>query len=526
MIKRIYPLLGGLLFSVSAMAQSSSDALLLSNQQPSGTARTQALGGASVGLGGDYSSAYTNPAGIAMFKTGEFLISAGVGISNNKSSYLGNSSLDNSGSRTNFQLPNVGVIFATNKGSGPSSWNNITFSLGMNRLANYNNKFAFAGHNTKSSITDSWLDAMSGQTIDYIKTRMPLDGGLAFGTGVIDTMTTAGSLNLISLATPDRTFGGPITIQQRGTVTTEGGLNEYNFAIGGNYGDRLYIGAAISLPSVNYKETTSISEDDATGNKNNYFSYLDYNLYLKRTGLGIGAKVGVLYKFTDRLRVGGAIHTPVYYSLHDSYSADLTANTENYFNPPNQDITVRSSDVGGNAEYDFNITTPWRFMGGASYFIGNIKDPKAVQGFITADYEYVNQGSSKFRISDDKNFERTLNSNVSNLYQGVSNLKVGAEIKFATFLAARAGFAYYGNPYTSDAYNRDINNSTVDASRKIYSGGLGFRNKGLYVDLTYSYAQGKDRYHPYTTQQAALTPPPATMDFTRSNIMLTMGLKF
>jgi folate-dependent tRNA-U54 methylase TrmFO/GidA len=42
MIKRLYPLLGGLFISVTAMAQSSNDALLYSPMQPHGTARTQA----------------------------------------------------------------------------------------------------------------------------------------------------------------------------------------------------------------------------------------------------------------------------------------------------------------------------------------------------------------------------------------------------------------------------------------------------------------------------------------------------
>src|SRR6516225_5484112 len=108
MIKSIYPLLGGLLLTVSAMAQSAPDALMISNQQPSGTARTQALGGVSVGLGGDFSSAFSNPAGIGIFKTGEFLISGGLGMSSNTTSYLPKADpLDIKGSRTNFQVPNI-----------------------------------------------------------------------------------------------------------------------------------------------------------------------------------------------------------------------------------------------------------------------------------------------------------------------------------------------------------------------------------------------------------------------------------
>ncbi|PSL46488.1 hypothetical protein CLV51_103467 [Chitinophaga niastensis] len=521
MIKRLYPLLGGLFISVTAMAQSSNDALLYSPNQPIGSARAQALGGAGVGLGGDYSSAHTNPAGIAMFKTGEFLISAGVGISGNTSMYQNNNTADNKGSRTNFQLPNIGVIFATNKHSGSSSWNNITFSIGMNRLANYNNKFAIAGYNNVSSYSDSWVDDLVGQNGDAYKSGFPLGASLAYQTYLIDQYTnpTTGKIEPLSKASPTRQVGGPIALQQRGTIETEGGLNEYAFAVGGNYGDRLYIGASVALPSINYKETLTWSEDDASSNHNNDFNYFDYKKYLKRTGLGIGAKFGILYKVTDRFRLGAAIHTPTFYSMHDSYTADMTADVEG-----TRGVTSYSSnDIlnGYPKENDYNYTAPFRAMGGASYFIGDITDPKKTQGFITADYEYVNQSSGKFKMSNDRNFESELNGNISAIYKSVSNVKVGAEVKFLSLYAVRAGFAAYGNPYSSDSYN-----AGVDASRKVYSGGLGIRNKGIYADLTYSYTQGKDRYQPYTVVDAGYTPKAATLDYTRSNIIMTVGFKF
>lgn len=518
MIKRLYPLLGGLFISVTAMAQSSNDALLYSPMQPHGTARSQALGGAGVGLGGDYSSAHLNPAGIAIFKTGEFHISGGVGINQNTSNYLGNGQLDNKGNRSNFQLPSIGLVMATNKNDGKSTWNNISFSLGMERLANYNNEIVIAGNNKKSSLSDVWIDDF----FDGSGSTKALGSDLADATGLYaDYQPTTGNKELMTLASPSRQIGGlPDGIQQRGTLRTEGGLNEYTFAVGGNYGDRLYIGASINLPSINYKESLTWSEDDASSDKNNQFGYFDYYKDLKRTGLGFGGKLGILYKVSDHFRLGGTFVTPTWYSIHDSQTSELYSDTEDQ----RGEIGAKSLDMteGYPVEYDYSYTAPLRAAAGASYFFGDLSAPKTTQGFITADYEFVDQASGKFRMSDERATQDVLNKNISAIYKSTSNIRAGAEVRFQAMYAVRLGFAAYGNPYSNDPYN-----AGVDASRKIYSGGIGFRNKGFYADATYSYTQGNDRYQPYTVVTApSLTPAAATLDYTRSNIVLTMGFKF
>jgi hypothetical protein len=53
----------------------------------------------------------------------------------------------------------------------------------------------------------------------------------------------------------------------------------------------------------------------------------------------------------------------------------------------------------------------------------------------------------------------------------------------------RLGDAYYGNPY------QDINGAK--GSRFQLSGGLGYRNKGMFVDLTYVHTLTKDVNYPY-----------------------------
>src|SRR5690606_27301877 len=69
-------------------------ALMFSRTQPGGSARIQALGGAQISLGGDYSSAYSNPAGLGMFNRSEFTLSVGQRTSNTTTNYFGNEMSD------------------------------------------------------------------------------------------------------------------------------------------------------------------------------------------------------------------------------------------------------------------------------------------------------------------------------------------------------------------------------------------------------------------------------------------------
>jgi hypothetical protein len=57
-----------ILFAMQTIAQEPADALRYSYLTPSGSARNQAIGGAAVGLGGDITNTFLNPAGIGILK--------------------------------------------------------------------------------------------------------------------------------------------------------------------------------------------------------------------------------------------------------------------------------------------------------------------------------------------------------------------------------------------------------------------------------------------------------------------------
>src|ERR1700742_58487 len=81
----------GLFLCLYANAQLPEDALRNSWTTPSGTARQQAIGGAMGSIGGDLTAGYVNPAGLALYKTNEIVLSPGWQLFNTtRSGYLGN----------------------------------------------------------------------------------------------------------------------------------------------------------------------------------------------------------------------------------------------------------------------------------------------------------------------------------------------------------------------------------------------------------------------------------------------------
>src|SRR5258707_3029504 len=92
-----------LCISISSFSQSYFDeALLFSRIGSTVSARIQAMGGAQVALGGDYSSAFSNPAGLGFFNKSEASFSLGTNFFNSKSNYFGTSTGD---SRSNLNVP-------------------------------------------------------------------------------------------------------------------------------------------------------------------------------------------------------------------------------------------------------------------------------------------------------------------------------------------------------------------------------------------------------------------------------------
>lgn len=492
-------------------AQDESDALRYSYLTPGGTARMQAAGGTGISLGGDPGDLTLNPAGIGLFKTGDFSFTPGFQSTSTKASYLGDAQSDN---KNNLYVQQFALIFASEKKQNTGSrWQNISFGLGLNRQANFNRNVYFQGVNNQSSYSEKYLEQLTGDQVtnpNDAAANYPYGASLAFNTYLIDTIqNAAGQVNGYQSYVPVSSG-----ILQANSISTRGGINEFALAVAGNYDNRLYLGVSLGIPSIKYRRTNTFSESLAQSNGGNGFQNFQVVDNLTTNGVGFNGKLGLIYVINPKVRIGAAFHSPTVYSLHDSYSTTMTTNTGNY-----QGTLVQSStdlNNGYPGDYDYSLTTPWRAMGGISFVFGATPDATR-HGFLNVDYEFVNYGAARYHFNSssataaDKALASSLNQSISSMYKGASNVRVGGELKF-NILAVRAGFDWMGSPYAD---------ADIQGDQTRYSAGLGIRTRGVYADLTYIYSTQKDTYYPYLLQDKAVSP--AGLQYNTSNIVFTIG---
>ena len=514
-MKKIFSLAAICACSLYISAQEPADALRYSWTSSSGTARQQAIGGAMTSLGGDISATFVNPAGLGFYKTGDFVITPGYNLFTNASTYYGRSEKDK---RNSFSFGTSGFVMGTETNDRRRNKSGVAMAIAINRTASFSNKILYRGLNTQSSYSQKFLEEINNKNdkdANSVASNYPFGTSLAFNTYWIDTINGGSSGNY---QFQSRAAIG--NLLQENSITNSGGITEMALALAGNSNDKFYFGGTIGIPFLNYNRESSFTEADASTNTNNNFDYASITENLNTKGIGINLKMGVIYKPQEYIRLGLAIHTPTFYTLTDKYNAFVTANTENYKGLLNQS----SADFTNNqdAEFSYYHITPYRIMASASYVLREIEDVRKQKGFLTADIEYVNYKASSYTTdpngdnSDDtKNYLKNLNSAIDNAYKGTFNVKAGGELKFTTVMA-RLGMAYYGNPY------KDLGHGEK-GSRFQLSGGLGYRNKGMFIDLTYVHTMGKDMHYAYRLQNSAYAG--ASLKQTGGNILATIGFK-
>jgi len=205
-------------------------------------------------------------------------------------------------------------------------------------------------------------------------------------------------------------------------------------------------------------------------------------------------------------------------SLTDTRSTSLVTSLENPVKEFNASSNLFTNGEPGESKY-FQ-TTPWKAILSASYVFREIENTKKQRAFISADVEYVHHRGSRFQsyneepTEEEKAYFKSLNKVIKNDYKGSFNFRVGGELKFNTIMG-RLGFAYYTNPYQDAA---------LKANRMMLSGGLGYRNNGFFIDLTYVHSVQKNVDMPYRLEDRDNTF--ANLNQTQGNIIATFGVKF
>ena len=507
-----------ILFSFSVQAQIPEDVLKYSWQPTNGTARINAVGGAMASLGGDISATFVNPAGLGFYKTSEIVLSPGFYFLKNKSSFRGTNTTDNG---SNFNLGTSGFVSGW-QGSG--KWKSKAIGIAVTRAANFSNNITYTGKNDFSSYSEQYAAqaANSGLSLDEILNSSTISLGtrMAVYTYLIDTATLNSNPNpdVVGLPMYDQLKnGGAFLVDQTQTIETSGGITEIAIGYAANMDDKLYIGGSIGIPIVKYEKKSKFLEEDATGNNDNNFDFSELAETFTTKGMGINAKLGFIVKPVEFVRLGLTVHTPTWYSFEDTYQATMAVNTENYrTNPGTETVSSDEFNGGQTPTYKYELISPWKFMLSGSYVLREAEDVRQQKGFLTADVEYVTYQSNKFRNAEDydnESYYDKVNAAMKEYYKGAFNFRVGGELKFTTIMT-RLGFAYYSNPYSD---------KELKADKMFISGGLGYRNAGIFIDLTYVHGLQKDVNFPYRLPDKSNTY--ATTKASGGNIMLTFGFK-
>lgn len=496
-------------------AQIPEDALRMSYTHPSGTAREQAIGGAMGSLGGDITANYVNPAGLGFYKTSEVLISPGWSFNSAKTGYLSNDT--KSPSTNNFLLSTSGFVYGWSTDPDKSS----ALSLAVNRTADFNGHIVYQGKNNYSSASDAYKEEFQNSGISYDQAYA--SPGLTYGTRMalytylIDT--SQGGLGPI-IAQPDKVLAAGGYLGQNTDIKSTGGITEIALGIAGSSKDKWYWGISIGIPIVNYQRITQYTETDLSGDNNNDFGYYTYTESYSASGVGVNGRFGAIFRPNLNWRFGLAVHTPTFYSITDHLSSLMTTNTEGYAGT----ISIQSAslDTAANSSnsLEYDLQSPWHLLASASYiFPGAVTEGK--MGFITADIEYVANRDVSYSFPLDANGNQPdnsyfdlLNNTIKSYYKNTFNFRMGGEYKVDE-MAYRLGASYSMNPYSSP---------DLKANRTTFSGGAGYRKKGIFIDLTYVEAITNDVNFPY--RLADKDNLYSTVKQYTGNVILTFGIKF
>ncbi len=492
-------------------AQNEIDALKYGQTNSAATARAMSLGGAGGSYGADFSSLGINPAGIGVYRSSEIMFTPVLRINNMKGTYLGTSNTDE---HTKFNVGNFGLVF-TNAAKGKNyesrDWKSFSFGLGYNRIADFNKVGYYGGTNTESSISEVFAaDGVYNGTDERL---VPPLGFLAYYGYLTDEYLYALPYeNIIR-------NGG--ALNQSKSWESKGGINEWTISLGGNYREKLMLGATIGINSYKYNRSVTYFEQDATGNRNNDFDYLSYNEYLSVTGIGINVKLGGIYVVNEYLRLGAAFHTPTWIAFDEMSDYNITTNTEGYKASLGEpDVNPLTYVEPANAyTFNYSLRTPWRGVLSATAFMGKY-------GFITADYEYAAYNSMRYNYdSDYADAERNVNQALKDTYKGSHNFRLGIEGRMDNFMA-RLGASYATSPFK----NADLFNG----QQMSFSAGVGARFGSFFVDLAYVHFVQKNSEFGYPMivkedETLGIRKIPvgiADVRYAHNLIALTLGVKF
>lgn len=472
-----------IIFFSKLFSQNDLDVLRYSQPSIGGDARFIALGGSMGALGANLSCVNFNPAGIALYRKGEFNASLGLQTTTCNASYNNTKTND---FRLNLFIGNIGMANSLEEESPFKDetsrkkfkdWSRRhVISLTYNKLAQFQQNSTIKGSAYQQSIINDFLSAAQ----NYAPAQLnPFYEGLAFNTYLIDTMpgtlTDYGTYFYL-----DKSF------QQQKTIQVDGGINSYGLNYGYALDNKHYFGASIGILSGKWNYNAIYEEFDL-GDSTEYYKNLKFTETIQTRTVGVNLKLGYITRLNEYIRLGAYVHTPTAISLTDGYSNRMDVSFDSLFGQKN----VFINDSSGPGNFKYKIKTPLRFgISGAFVF------KKILSLNIDAEYMNYQRGnlSSKSYSFED------VNKGIQNKYSQTINYRCGIEWNINP-VSLRFGFAAIGSPFG--------NSFSGFNSRQNYSMGIGWQYQPTrYIDVALVFRNWKENYYlfqPTLVNSTALT---------------------
>ena len=381
-----------------------------------GTARYSAMAGSMGALGGDASVLNTNPAGLGVFITDDVSVSLAINSNKSTASLAGKSTSQNT-SKVTLGSTNGVLSFQTKENS---AW-----------------KFVNVG-------------------INYVTQN------------VNDKLQSPGNANITQAIIPQgQTSPSDYNIFEGHLYKTIGHRSKLNLGIGGNYDNKIYIGAAVNFSSVNIEQYDEVKVSSLNTRTSKYFT--KQNTPYIEEGDGFSLSLGVIGKLSNAVRLGAAIESPTWYSIDREYnfysrnSLGLSQNsyTENRtFRTPTK-LTLSGAFIP-NKHFAFNVD--YRVDLGKPNFGGGAADIQ-------------------------------LNNFYESTYKAQHEVRIGGEYRIKSF-RVRGGYAFTTSPFkdhTETMFDNDANvvsgklSNYIVGKTQVISGGIGYDFKMFYIDASYQH---------------------------------------
>jgi len=496
-----------MLAGFGAIAQDFADnALLFSRSFPGGSARIQGIGGAQVSLGGDYSSALSNPAGLGMYNRSELTFSPGLNFIKSSASYFNESSKD---SKSVFNIPGFSLVFHT-PSENETGFLGGSFAITLTRINDYNQDYQYSGVNTRNSMVDYFISDAG----DIHPDEMLWPDNSDFPGSYYYSLTSLAYRNFLIEDQPEGNYLSPVNFnlessRQREIIERRGAQYQWSLAYGANFSGKFFLGASLGINTIRFKLSQSYAESNFRYTTSDPPPIREFSLNEEYDirGSGVNLTLGAIYRPVDFIQLGASFVTPTYYQITDSYTASMQSDWNNYdyYEDGTDFLNFVSDGFDQPLLYEYSLTTPMKFTTGVT-FINKL-------GFITTDIEFVNYGKAKYRSDIAGEFDGD-NRNIKSELNSVVNYRVGAEYRYNIF-RFRAGYNHMSEPYVFDnGRKRSIN---------MFTGGLGVKMQKYSIDFAATTSKTEGQRIPYFAPSG---DPFANTEFSNLSFMLTVGFSF